>query len=102
MSSAAKLNSDNRVDPHGSDGVCYLSEQNGSFRTEFAPLWADVDADLAWATAAFGAPAEAVNLWMGDARAVSAMHKDHYENMCVSDSIASFSPNILSLHCNCG
>jgi hypothetical protein len=87
--STAKVSCDDLFNKHSSadtaiNGVCYLSEQNSSFRTEFAPLRADVDAELAWATAAFGAAAEAVNLWMGDGRAVSAMHKDHYENMCVS------------------
>lgn len=92
--STAEISGDRRIGKHSDsstdtaiNGVCYLSEQNSSFRTEFAPLRADVDADLVWATAAFGAAAEAVNLWMGDGRAVSAMHKDHYENMCVRGAL---------------
>merc|ERR1719221_2224372 len=32
---------------------------------------------------AFGNEPEAVNLWIGDERAVSSCHKDHYENLYV-------------------
>lgn len=31
------------------------------------------------AVEAFGNEPEAVNIWIGDERAVSTMHKDHYE-----------------------
>ena len=37
-----------------------------------------------WGEEAFGVAPDAVNLWMGDSRAVSSMHKDFYENLyCV-------------------
>ena len=34
---------------------------------------------------------DAVNFWMGDERAVTSMHKDHYENLyCVVDGAKTF------------
>lgn len=85
--------------------VPYASHQNDSFRQEFAPLETDV-AGLRFADEAFNSTPDAVNLWIGafhipfinklidivqlvkwftgDERSVSAVHKDHYENMyCV-------------------
>ncbi|KAL7577605.1 hypothetical protein ACA910_015126 [Epithemia clementina (nom. ined.)] len=86
--------------------VLYYSRQNDCLRQELTPLWnlwtakektgqsTVVPESFAWAQEAFfGAAAaavsseqpqqqpDAVNLWMGDERAVSAMHKDHYENL---------------------
>ncbi|TDH66497.1 hypothetical protein CCR75_008159 [Bremia lactucae] len=66
------------------DGVPYLSHQNDSLRTEFPKLFEDVPSAIELAVLAFGNEPEAVNLWIGDERAVSSMHKDHYENFyCV-------------------
>ncbi|KAF1326924.1 putative phospholipase, partial [Globisporangium splendens] len=71
-------------DRDGFDGVPYLSHQNDSLRDEFPMLYQDVPAYLELAKVAFGNEPEAVNIWIGDERAVSTMHKDHYENMyCV-------------------
>jgi hypothetical protein len=68
-------------DPATYDGVPYLSHQNDSFRVEFPSLADDAPPSMDLATDAFGNEPEAVNLWIGDERAVSAVHKDHYENM---------------------
>eukprot|EP00903_Cladosiphon_okamuranus_P016618 g15329.t2 len=68
----------------GGQGVPYLSHQNDSLRQEFPGLMEDVEPFLALAGEAFGNEPDAVNLWIGDDRSVSAVHKDHYENMyCV-------------------
>ncbi|GJP41956.1 hypothetical protein CLOM_g1567 [Closterium sp. NIES-68] len=65
-------------------GIPYVQHQNGSFRTEFAALAADADEHIGFATAALGGNLpEAVNLWIGDERAVTSWHKDHYENFYV-------------------
>ncbi|CAM9165656.1 unnamed protein product [Ectocarpus sp. 12 AP-2014] len=65
-------------------GVPYLSHQNDSLRQEFPGLMEDVKPFLALAREAFGNEPDAVNLWIGDDRSLSAVHKDHYENMyCV-------------------
>lgn len=65
----------------GLPGVPYLSHQNDSLRDEFPRLAADVPPCIAFAQDAFGTPPDAVNLWIGDARAVTSVHKDHYENI---------------------
>lgn len=83
--------------------VLYYSRQNDCLRQELSPLWnlkrhsnGDIDdanvpfvfpRTFPWAEEAFFGDSDgrvgpdAVNLWMGDERAVSAMHKDHYENL---------------------
>lgn len=88
------------------DCVLYYSRQNDCLRQELSPLWnlrsspnaADekkasdsylFPRSFPWAEEAFfgtqptgrESGPDAVNLWMGDERAVSAMHKDHYENL---------------------
>ncbi|KAI9910934.1 hypothetical protein PsorP6_011104 [Peronosclerospora sorghi] len=66
------------------DGVPYLSHQNDSLRAQLPGLFQDVPPAMELAVETFGNEPEAVNLWMGDERAVSTLHKDHYENMyCV-------------------
>jgi jumonji domain-containing protein 7 len=65
------------------DGVPYISYQNDSLRTQFSSLMKDVDDVLPLAREAFNSMPDATNLWMGDERAVSSLHKDHYENMYV-------------------
>lgn len=67
-----------------SKAVFYIQKQNSNFTDEFKELAVDVDTDVCWATAAFGKEPDAVNFWMGDERAVTSMHRDHYENIyCV-------------------
>ena len=69
--------------------VIYYSRQNDCLRTELKSLF---DASIfpsgfQFAEKAFATgPPDAVNLWIGDQRAVSSMHKDHYENLfyCLS------------------
>lgn len=39
----------------------------------------DVEPFLTLAREAFGNEPDAVNLWIGDDRSLSAVHKDHYE-----------------------
>lgn len=68
------------ADRAGRGGVPYLQHQNGNFQSEFEPLWKDV-AELRIAREAFGAEPDAINLWVGDSRSVSALHRDPYENM---------------------
>ncbi|XP_076115665.1 bifunctional peptidase and (3S)-lysyl hydroxylase Jmjd7-like [Mytilus galloprovincialis] len=64
--------------------VYYIQKQNSNLTDEFATLLKDVDSGISWGTEAFGKEPDAVNFWMGDSRAVTSMHKDHYENLyCV-------------------
>ena len=68
------------------DEVYYLQHQNDSFRKEFVEvLGADLDDSIEqFGNNLFGGSPDAINFWAGDSRAVSSMHKDHYENLyCV-------------------
>eukprot|EP00887_Chlorella_sp_A99_P000675 scaffold5.g675.t1 len=63
-------------------GCCpYLQFQNSSLTAELPELLGDVEAELPWATEALGGPPEAVNLWIGDTRSTSSLHKDPFENL---------------------
>lgn len=39
--------------------------------------------DIPFASAVYGVPPEAVNIWFGTAASASSMHRDHYENLFV-------------------
>jgi len=64
-----------------SNQIAYLSFQNDSLREQFGALLDDVPDCIGFAKDAFGNAPDAVNLWIGDDRAVTTMHVDHYENM---------------------
>lgn len=75
---------DNLIASRDHDVVPYLSEQNDNLRSRFSSLLPDIRPSIALADEAFGTDKlEAINLWIGDERSVSSMHKDHYENMYV-------------------
>jgi jumonji domain-containing protein 7 len=68
-----------------SDEVCYLSHQNDNLRQQIAAsrksLMQDVPASICFVDEALGCSPDAVNLWVGDERAMTTLHKDHYENI---------------------
>mmetsp|Transcript_15222 Transcript_15222/g.21708 ORF Transcript_15222/g.21708 Transcript_15222/m.21708 type:complete len:469 (-) Transcript_15222:107-1513(-) len=64
--------------------VPYYSRQNDCLRNELKQLFelnlfpsSFIFAEEAFSTG----PPDAINLWIGDERSVSSMHKDHYENL---------------------
>lgn len=60
--------------------VYYIQHQNDNFRNgEFKNLQNDVSL-FNWSEEIFGKP-DAVNIWMGDKRSITSLHKDHYENL---------------------
>jgi jumonji domain-containing protein 7 len=69
--------------------VPYLSQQNDNLRQNMPELLQDIQQSLPLAVEAFSSATggmesgelEAVNLWIGDERSVSSIHKDHFENM---------------------
>lgn len=65
------------------DARLSLTDQNDSLRHEFPGLMEDVEPFLEVAREAFGNEPDAVNLWIGDERSKSSVHKDHYE-VCIS------------------
>ena len=72
---------DASLDDSATASVPYVSAQDGSLTRDFPALAADVPAELPWATEAFGAPPDAINLWCGNDRSASSFHHDHYENL---------------------
>ena len=64
--------------------VVYYSKQSDCLRTELKELFASniFPKSFPFAEEAFGVgPPDAINLWIGNERSVSSMHKDHYENL---------------------
>lgn len=63
--------------------VRYAQTQNDNLRHEYAALFAHVPRTIPWARLALARDPDAVNLWIGNARSVTALHKDNYENVYV-------------------
>ncbi|KAK4963491.1 hypothetical protein LTR10_001120 [Elasticomyces elasticus] len=63
--------------------VKYAQTQNDNLRNEYANLLPDVPTDIPFARLALGQSADAINLWLGDDRSVTSLHKDNYENIYV-------------------
>ena len=59
-----------------------LPQENDNLRGEYSQLYADVGKDIPWAKIAFGGQEpDAINLWIGNSRSVTALHRDNYENI---------------------
>lgn len=58
-----------------------LLEENDNLRGEYSELYKDVAKDIPWARIALGQDPDAINLWIGNSRSVTALHKDNYENI---------------------
>ncbi|XP_051000388.1 cytosolic phospholipase A2 beta isoform X1 [Acomys russatus] len=65
-------------------GVLYVQKQCSNLSTELHQLLPDVESHVPWASESLGKMPDAVNFWLGEAAAVTSLHKDHYENLyCV-------------------
>nr|XP_006201743.2 bifunctional peptidase and (3S)-lysyl hydroxylase JMJD7 isoform X2 [Vicugna pacos] len=65
-------------------GVLYVQKQCSNLPTELPQLLPDLEPHVPWASEALGKMPDAVNFWLGEASAVTSLHKDHYENLyCV-------------------
>ena len=67
-------------DPTEEDAVPYLSRQSDNVRELMPTLLEDCSPSINLGDESFGTEVEAVNLWVGDARSVSSLHKDFFEN----------------------
>ncbi|KAE8411022.1 cupin-like domain-containing protein [Aspergillus pseudocaelatus] len=63
--------------------VRYAQTQNDNLRDEYITLFSDVQKDIPFARIALDKMPDAVNLWIGNSKSVTAMHKDNYENIYV-------------------
>lgn len=57
--------------------------ENDNLRDEYMSLYSDVQKDIPFARIALDKAPDAVNLWIGNSKSVTAMHKDNYENIYV-------------------
>ncbi|CAH6788034.1 Jmjd7 [Phodopus roborovskii] len=65
-------------------GVLYVQKQCSNLPTELPQLLSDIESHVPWASESLGKMPDAVNFWLGEAAAVTSLHKDHYENLyCV-------------------
>ncbi|KAK7403938.1 hypothetical protein QQX98_010269 [Neonectria punicea] len=63
--------------------VRYAQTQNDNLRDEYITLFSDVQKDIPFARIALDKAPDAVNLWIGNSKSVTALHKDNYENIYV-------------------
>ncbi|SLM38298.1 JmjC domain [Lasallia pustulata] len=61
--------------------VRYAQTQNDNLRGEYSSLYKEVEMDIAWARIALGRQPDAVNLWIGNSRSITSLHRDNYENV---------------------
>lgn len=57
--------------------------ENDNLRDEYVTLFSDVQKDIPFARIALDKAPDAVNLWIGNSKSVTALHKDNYENIYV-------------------
>jgi jumonji domain-containing protein 7 len=62
------------------DSVHYIQHQNNNFE-HFQPLLDDVEDEITFASNSLRASPEVMNIWIGDHKSVSSLHKDPYENI---------------------
>ena len=63
----------------GAAGLTF--QENNNLREEYFDLFLDVEKDIPWARIALEREPEAINLWIGNSRSITALHRDNYENI---------------------
>ncbi|KAI0398347.1 phospholipase A2 [Xylariaceae sp. FL0594] len=71
------------VTSQGSDEVRYAQTQNDNLRHEYITLFSQVEKTIPFARIALERDPDAINLWIGNSRSVTALHRDNYENVYV-------------------
>ncbi|OAQ77666.1 phospholipase A2 protein family [Purpureocillium lilacinum] len=61
----------------------YAQTQNDNFRDEYLTLFPDAQKDIPFARIALQKAPDAINLWIGNSKSVTATHKDNFENIFV-------------------
>lgn len=59
------------------------SLENDNFRNEYISLFSDAQKDIPFARIALETDPDAINLWIGNSRSVTALHRDPMENIYV-------------------
>ncbi|KAK7910853.1 hypothetical protein PG985_013334 [Apiospora marii] len=63
--------------------IRYAQTQNDNLRHEYRALFDQVQRSVPFARIALQQDPDAINLWIGNARSVTALHRDNYENVYV-------------------
>ncbi|KAL8358197.1 hypothetical protein RB598_002799 [Gaeumannomyces tritici] len=74
------------TEPSSSDDgneIRYAQTQNDNLRNEYSTLFRHVQRDIPFARIALQREPDAINMWIGNSRSVTALHKDNYENVYV-------------------
>lgn len=58
-----------------------MNIENDNLRGEYSSLYRDVEENVAWARIALRQQPDAVNLWIGNSRSITSLHRDNYENV---------------------
>ncbi|KAI0145221.1 phospholipase A2 [Xylariaceae sp. FL1272] len=67
----------------GKDEVRYAQTQNDNLRHEYVSLFSEVQTSIPFARIALEREPDAINMWIGNSRSVTALHRDNYENIYV-------------------
>jgi jumonji domain-containing protein 7 len=65
------------------DEIRYAQTQNDNLRDEYYDLFKDTQRDIPFARIALARDPDAINIWIGTSKSVTAMHRDNYENIYV-------------------
>ncbi|KAJ3569782.1 hypothetical protein NPX13_g5962 [Xylaria arbuscula] len=57
--------------------------ENDNLRHEYITLFSQVEKSIAFARIALARDPDAINMWIGNSRSVTALHRDNYENVYV-------------------
>ncbi|KAI1155715.1 cupin-like domain-containing protein [Nemania diffusa] len=74
---------DSGVEAGNGDEVWYAQTQNDNLRHEYIALFSQVEKSIAFARIALERDPDAINMWIGNSRSVTALHRDNYENVYV-------------------
>ncbi|KAI8951331.1 phospholipase A2 [Xylaria longipes] len=75
--------SDSEQQARKGDEVRYAQTQNDNLRHEYITLFSQVEKSIAFARIALERDPDAINMWIGNSRSVTALHRDNYENIYV-------------------
>lgn len=68
---------------HAHFTLAHSPVENDNLRNEYSNLFEDVPNDIPFARIALQKHADAVNMWIGNERSITSLHKDNYENIYV-------------------
>ena len=61
--------------------IYYLQKQNNCLREEYEDLSEDCPGEIDFVSKALNSQPDAINLWVGESRSMSSLHRDPYENI---------------------